>query len=367
METQEQPTTGDSGASTLDRLDRFLSADEAPEQQANPEPDQSAQREPEQADVQAKTETDPADVPEQDSETPNEYHLADIAKLLGADESALDVDDEGNVAVKTKIDGQEGKVKFADLVKSYQLQGHVDKQVRDVAEVRKQTQEERQAFQQEMQIQQKLVKQAAKIEAGREKLAEYAAINWRDLYDSDPATAAKLDHSYRELQQQDANLINEFNHVTATTRQQQSEASYNANLERLQREGAALAKALPDWQDSKRAQAEAKEIQKMLLERGYSEDEVVLKRDSNGRITNWGVMDHKAVLLARDAWLYRQQQTANKAAEKQVRAAPKIIKPGTSGQGASQAKTIQNLKTEVHRSGGSRQSVIDYLLASGKA
>lgn len=360
---QEQPTSPTADASPLDRLERFLSADDAPEPQATPEPETA--QEPEQADAPTETDSEPADEPKPDSETPNEYHLSDIAKLLGADESALDVDDDGNVLVRTKVDGQEGKAKFADLVKSYQLQGHVDKQVREAAEMRKAAQEERQASQQEVQIQQQLVKHAAKIEAGREKLAEYANINWRDLYDSDPATAAKLDHQYRELQQQDAKLVQEFSHATIALKQQQDETSYSANLERLRRESAALAKALPEWSDTKRATQESAAIKKMLIEMGYDARDIDQKTDANGRIVDWGIMDHKAILLARDAWLYRQQQTANRTAEKQVRAAPKIIKPGTSGQGNNPAKTIQNLKNAV-RSSGSRQSVADYLLATGK-
>lgn len=359
METQEQPTSPTADASPLDRLERFLSADEAPEPQATPEPETA--QEPEQADAPTETDSEPADEPKPDSETPNEYHLSDIAKLLGADESALDVDDDGNVLVRTKVDGQEGKAKFSDLVKSYQLQGHVDKQVREAAEMRKAAQEQAQAVQQQVQIQQQLVGQMAEVKAVEAELGKYHAINWRDLYDSDPATAAKLDHQYRELQQQHAQKVN----VVQQAGQQVDAIQYESNLKTLHRESAALAKALPEWSDTKRATEESAGIKKMLISMGYDERDIEQKTDANGRIVNWGIMDHKAILIARESWLYRQQQTANRTAEKQVRAAPKIIKPGTSGQGNNPAKTIQNLKNAV-RSTGSRQSVADYLLATGK-
>lgn len=347
---QEQPTSPTADASPIDRLERFLSADEAPEPQASPTPsEQSEKREPEQADAPTETDSEPADEPKPDSETPNEYHLSDIAKLLGADESALDVDDEGNVLVRTKVDGQEGKAKFADLVKSYQLQGHVDKQVREAAEMRKAAQEQAQAIQQQVQIQQQLVGQIAEVKAVEAELGKYHAINWRDLYDNDPATAAKLDHQYRELQQQHAQKVEGVNQAHQHI-QQQSEQQRQATLVE---ERKALLKAVPEWTDDARAAKDKEAILADLKSRGYSE------RDLQN------LSDHKAVLLARDAWLYRQQQTSNKVAEKQVRAAPKIIKPGASGQGNSQAKTIQNLKTDVRRT-GSKQSVVDYLLASGK-
>lgn len=344
---QEQPTSQAADASPIDRLERFLSADEAPEPQATPAP--TEQREPEQAGAPTETDSEPADVPKPDSETPNEYHLSDIAKLLGADESTLDVDDDGNVMVRTKIDGQEGKAKFADLVKSYQLQGHVDKQVREAAEMRKAAQEQAAAVQQQAQIQQQLVGQIADVKAVEAELGKYNAINWRDLYDSDPATAAKLDHQYRELQQQHAQKVEAVNQAHQQI-QQQSEQQRQVTLVE---ERKALLKAVPEWTDDARAAKDKEAILADLKSRGYSE------RDLQN------LSDHKAVLLARDAWLYRQQQTANKAAEKQVRAAPKIIKPGASGQGNSQAKTLQNIKSDVRRT-GSKQSVVDYLLASGK-
>ncbi len=342
---QENPTGGDAGASTLDRLERFLSAEEAPEQQAEPTPEATS----EQADAQEDTATENADASGQTDETPNEYQLADIAKLLGADESALDVDEDGSVLVKTKVDGQEGKVKFADLVKSYQLQGHVDKQVREAAEMRKAAQEQAQAAQQQSQIQQQLVGQMAEVKAVEAELAKYTAVNWRDLYDSDPATAAKLDHQYRELQQQHAqksNAVNQAHQQILNQQEQQRHAT-------LVSERQALLKAVPEWSDDAKAAKDKEAIMADLKSRGYSDSDLQ------------GLSDHKAVLLARDAWLYRQQQTANKVAEKQVRAAPKIIKPGTSGQGASQAKTINNLKIAV-RTSGTRESVADYLLATGK-
>lgn len=344
---QEQPTSPTADASPIDRLERFLSADEAPEPQATPEP--VTAQEPEQADAPTETDSEPADEPKPDSETPNEYHLSDIAKLLGADESALDVDDDGNVLVRTKVDGQEGKAKFADLVKSYQLQGHVDKQVREAAEMRKAAQEQAQAVQQQVQIQQQLVGHIAEVKAVEAELSKYHAINWRDLYDSDPATAAKLDHQYRELQQQHAQKVNVVNQAHQHL-QQQSEQQRHATLVT---ERQALLKAVPDWADDAKAAKDKEAIMADLKSRGYTDNDLQ------------NLSDHKAVLLARDAWLYRQQQTANRTAEKQVRAAPKIIKPGTSGQGNNPAKTIQNLKNAV-RSTGSRQSVADYLLATGK-
>ena len=192
METESSTSTG--GESTLDRLEALFSSEDAPQEPSEP------QQEAKQADAPA-TESETEDAPEQDGETPNEYQLADVAKLLGADESLLDVDEDGSVMVKTKIDGEEGKVKFADLIKSYQLQGHVDKQVREAAEVKKQAQEYAQAIQQQAQVQQAVVGKIAEAKVIEQQLAQYQGINWNALEDSDPVQAMRLQRQFGELKQ----------------------------------------------------------------------------------------------------------------------------------------------------------------------
>ena len=113
----------------------------------------------------------------------------------------------------------------------------------------------------------------------------------------------------------------------------------------------ALLKACPEWTSEATATKEKQAIAADLKARGYTDADIQ------------GLSDHKAVLLARDAMLYRQMKAAANTTEKQVRQAPKIIKPGTSAPRNTNA--IQKLHQEVRRT-GSRQSVTDYLLATGK-
>jgi len=337
MDTES--STSDGGESTLDRLDAFLSADDAPQEPS--EPQQEAK-----ADAPA-TEPAEADVPEQEGETPNEYQLADVAKLLGADESLLDVADDGSVMVKTKIDGEEGKVKFADLIKSYQLQGHVDKQVREAADMRKQAQEYAQAVQQQTQVQQAVVGKIAEAKVIEQQLAQYQGINWNALEDSDPVQAMRLQRQFGELKQAYQAKVDEVNQAQNYVQQQQSQHTAAS----LETERQALMKACPEWSSEAVATKEKQAITADLLSRGYSERDIQ------------GLSDHKAVLLARDAMLYRQQKAAGSTTEKLVRQAPKIIKPGSSA--PRNTNQIQKIHQEVRRS-GSRQSTIDYLLATGK-
>jgi len=340
MDTDSSTQTGDS---TLDRLSAFLSADDAPQD----EPSQPLNEA--QADApDATDDPDTVDAVEKDGETPNEYQLADVAKLLGADESSLDVDEDGSITVKTKIDGEEGKVKFADLIKSYQLQGHVDKQVREAAEVRKQAQEYVQQVQQQTQAQQSVIGKIAEAKAIEAQLAQYQGLNWNAIEDSDPVQAMKLQRQFGELKQAYQAKVDDVNQTQQYIQQQQDQQSAAS----LESERQALLKACPEWSSAAVATKEKQAISADLKARGYSERDIQ------------GLSDHRHVLLARDAMLYRAGKTATNAAEKQVRAAPKIIKPGSTGQ-TNQRTSIQKIHQEVRRS-GSRQSTIDYLLATGK-
>ena len=338
METESSTSSG--GESTLDRLEALLSADDAPQEPS--EPLEAKADAPE-----ATVDPEKVDAVEEDSETPNEYQIADVAKLLGADENSLDVDEDGSVLVKTKIDGQEGKVKFTDLIKSYQLQGHVDKQVREAAELKKQAQEFAQQVQQQTQVQQAVVGKMAEAKAIEAEYAQYAGVNLEALWDSDPVQAGKINQRMLTLQTAYQQKMGEINQATQQIKQTQEHQSAAS----LQMERQALLKACPEWSSEATATKEKQAIAADLKARGYTDADIQ------------GLSDHKAVLLARDAMLYRQMKAQNTTTEKQVRQAPKIIKPGSTA--SRNTNQIQKLHQEVRRT-GSRQSVTDYLLATGK-
>lgn len=338
----ENPTSSssDDGASTQSRLESFLAAEDTPEEQ-----DQVQDI---QADAQASNDDPSVDEQEQNGESP-EYQLSDIAKLLGADESSLDVDEEGNVLVKTKIDGQEGKAKFQDLVKSYQLQGHVDKQVRDVAEQRKQVEMQVQAAQQQMQVQQQVMGVYAEAKAIEMELSKYANVDWNAYYDQDPVEAAKADRYMRDMQTKHNQKMQEANNAQQYIMQQQqlTAQQHLANQQQM------LMQALPAWNDEAVKSKESTQIQSDLANRGFNPQEI-------GNLS-----DHRLLLLARDAMLYRQSQAGKDTTVKAVRNAPKIIKPGSSSSGVStQDKTIKQLHANVKT--GKSGSVRDWLMATGK-
>jgi hypothetical protein len=158
----------------------------------------------------------------------------------------------------------------------------------------------------------------------------------------------RLQRQFGELKQAYQAKVQDINQTQSNIQQQQSQHTAAS----LETERQALAKACPEWNSEAVATKEKQQIAADLKARGYTDRDIQ------------GLSDHKAVLLARDAMLYRQMKAANTTAEKQVRQAPKIVKPGSTSQ-TNQRTTIQKLHQEVRRT-GSRQSVADYLLATGK-
>ncbi len=337
----QQPTSDTGDASPIDRIAAMLGGDEPQDETEVQEAEQAADA-PEEA-----VEPPKEGVEQQEGETP-EYQLSDVAKLLGADESSLDVDDDGSVMVKVKIDGVEGKAKFADLLKNYQLKGHAENTVREAAEIRKQAIEQAQSVQQQIQVQQQIVGKIAEIKAVEAEYQQYQGINLDALIDQDPVQALKVQRRMQALQERHQSLTNEANQAANYVQQQQSQMSHAM----LQQEHQALIKAIPEWTDSGKAESERESIKADLKARGYTDRDIA------------GLSDHKAVLLARDAMLYRQMQTAGKSVEKQIRNAPKIVRPGTTQSRGTQS-TVSKIKAEV-RNGGGKSAFENYLLATGK-
>lgn len=179
--TVENPT-GDAGASITERIERFLS----PEPQPAPETELPKAEDPQPESVPETAEEQPAGDEPTESDEP-QLSISDLAKYLGVDENTLDVDDDGSVKVKTKIDGKEGAAKFQDLVKSYQLQGHVDAKAREAAEAAKALQERVQQFEQYAQTEVQKLSQLANV-AHHELMRDVAEIDWQKLAYDDPAS-----------------------------------------------------------------------------------------------------------------------------------------------------------------------------------
>lgn len=338
-QVEQNPTQGGNaeGASTLDPLNRLEAMLQGAESGSD---DPGDKPEPAQQDVE----------PDGDGQQSPEPQLStsDLAKLLKLDDGALDLDEEGNAVFKTKIDGKEGTAKLQDLLKSYQLQEHVDRKSREAAEREKTIQarekEAEQQFQQRLQYADNLTQIAA-----NQLMAEFQAIPWQQLEAENPGHAALLRQKFQERQAQLRGVYENIQRDKA----QGTQKAESEMQQQLQREAERLPELIPEWKDAQVAQKERAEIRDWAIKAGYEPSEI----DSISKA------HHVAVL--RKAMLADKLQKSRPEIENKVRQAPKLVKPGTQA-ADSQADKLQSMKNAVKKSGGKNGTVEQWLIAAGK-
>lgn len=329
-------TPSDGGASILDRIQAHLDAPEAPQTQATPDVAASAD-----------TEVEPiADGAEQDNGP--QITTSDLAKILGVDEGDLDLDEDGSPKFKTKIDGAEGAAKLRDLLKSYQLEGHVNKRSMEVAEREKALQARAQEVEQQAQARLQQVEQLNQV-AAQELMREYQSIDWNTLRLTDPGNYAAL---RADFQERSAKLQAVSQHVQREA-QQRAQAAESQRVQFMQQQAQRLPELIPEWKDASVAEKERTELRTWAVKQGGFDPREV------DNLTN---AHHVAVM--RKAMLYDKLQQSKPAIENKVRTAPKLVKPG---QAVEDGKTqnLRNLKQQIVKSGG-RKGITDWLIATGK-
>lgn len=333
----EPNPTLDEGASTLDPLDRiekYLRAESGSEEVSQ--------------DTDAESDVKPDGDGEKQATEP-QLTTSDLAKLLKLDEGALDLDEEGNAVFKTKVDGVEGAAKLQDLLKSYQLQEHVDKKSREASEreraLEKRAQEEEQKFSQRLQYAENLVNVAA-----NQLVQEFQSIDWKTLEQSDPGMAALWRQKFQERQAQ----LRGVAHNIEQEKMQKDAKSQAEKQEALRKEAERLPALIPEWKDSQVARKEQAEIREWAIKAGYEPEEI----DSISKA-------HQVAVL-RKAMLADRLASQKVETEKRVRTAPTLVKPGAQ-QEDGKTKTLKDLKDTVRKTGGKKGSIEAYLIAKGIA
>lgn len=141
------------------------------------------------------------------------------------------------------------------------------------------------------------------------------APDWNALLENDPVEYLKQQHLYQTRQ---AAFQSARQEQAQHAQQTQAQAAWNAQ-QMLSQEREQLLAILPAWADEAKAQSEKAAIVKHLVERGYSPEQVSQ------------LSDHKTVVMAREAMLYRQMMAKAKETAKAVeKLPPRMEKPGVS-------------------------------------
>ena len=337
--------TPDGGApqSIHDRLTAVLDAEEAtqtPEAKPEAVKQQTETKESEQETVEAKAETQDqpteteaeadAESTEEETQEPPKT-LKELSERLGMEyDQLLD-----SIAADTKIDGEEGRVPLSKLLKSYQLEGHLNRKSMELAEAKKAFEQEAQTRKQ--QFDEGLDQLRQSLTLGNQLLqGEYSQVDWASLEKSDPVQYLSLRTKFEDRQRQ---LLQGFQFLQQEDAKR-SETGQKEFAKYIEDEGKKLVNAVPEWTDSKTKTKETQGIKEYLKSQGFSDADVSQ------------VYDHRLVLVARDAMRYRELKAKQPTLTKKVNEAPKLAKPGTQKSSADNETAVyQEQRKQLKKTG----------------
>lgn len=325
-----------------EKLDSLFN-DPKPEEPPQEEPEVTAEEPQEEGEPEEtkdpEKDKDSEDEPEEEPQEAKESAIAldQIAAALGVDENDIDVTDDGKVVFKTKVDGVEGRASLAEIRKSYQLEGHLNRQNMEVVNERKAIQTEREEFTKEHQAKIQQLDDIMSL-AVAEYNRDFQSIDWDGLRQADPSQFLLKRQEFQDRQ----NSLNQSYQYLQETRQAEQE-QYKKSLEsRLQDETAKLRSSIPGWDDDVNFEKGKSEMKKTLTDYGFNKDEIS------------SVHDHRLLKIVHDAMQFKKLQSAKPEVEKRIKALPKVVKAGTSHQKDTILTTRKNALQEIKKSGGAK-------------
>lgn len=294
---------------------------------------------PEQADddeTEIETEAKQGDA-QTDEQTEASYEsFSDLAEALG-----WDLDKIMDLEASTKIDGKEGKARLRDLIKSHQLEGHLNQKLMTQAEEKKAFETERQTYLQ--QTQHKLQRLDAGLQVAQKLLeGEFAQVDWQNLQTTDPL---EFNQKYVAFQQRQAQL-NQIANQLGQERQQGQQQAAQQQQAYLQEQMKLMETKIPEWADAKVRERDIADLAVVAHQAyGITKEEVE------------SLADHRQVLVLRDAWKWQKLQKSKPATLNKVKTAPRLLKPGTTQSRAEQVvSSLKEGKDKLRQSGSLRDA-----------
>ena len=228
--------------------------------------------------------------------------------------TAMKIDPESVRAlpVTVKIDGVEKSVPLAEVIKSYQLEGHVNNKSIELSNQKTQLEQERTAWQNA--TQQALQQHQAMGNLALQMLNhDFQKVDWNALRVQNPAEFAALQAEFGQRQQQIQGFLSQVQQQT----QQEAAMRQQALQQSLAKEHEKLLGARPEWRDQAAFTKARDEMTQYARSLGFQDAELSQ------------IFDHRYMLILSDAARYRQLQAAKPEVLKQVRQAPPMAAPGS--------------------------------------
>jgi len=306
------------------RLEAMLGDDIVSDVQANLD----APEDKEQTPLEAEAEAEPTEEVESEEAT-------DDAPDDQAEEEEQS-QDEVPAILKLKVNGEEVEKPLDEVVALAQQGLDYTQKTQQVAEQRKeleayaeQIKMQEQAFQEQMQLNNVLIEDVAKITALDQQLGQYSNVNWQELSDNDFVEAQKHFFTYNQLQQQRSALVSQFE------AKKQQIAAQQAQLmsERVAKGKEVLAKEIPGW-----SQETTQQLVSVGKEYGFSDAELN------------SIVDPRHVKVLHDAMQWRKLQQ-NSTVKKKVSSAKPVVRPGAKDTKAEANSNVRNLRDQLRKTG----------------
>lgn len=269
------------------------------------------------------------DKPEGEAPPEQEETDAPEADETPEDDDAPETEVEDDPEFEIDAGGKKEKVKLSDLRAGYMKDADYRRKTAEVAEQRRTAEQLSQHFQQ-------------KLQTAANQLDVHLASLHSTLIGSQPKPEL-IDSDPQEFLRQQAEYQQRVAQYQAAMQHRQAIGSeQEAERQRLQREYAQgesqrLLEALPAWREEKTRNAETKQVAEYLSSIGYTPDELNQ------------LVDHRALLVARDAAKYRAQQAAK--AKQAPPAVGKTVKPGAARSDTSTKSAYQEALAKARKTG----------------
>jgi len=247
-------------------------------------------------------------------------------------------EDEVPALLKLKVNGEDVEKPLDEVVALAQQGLDYTQKTQQVAEQRKELEvyaesikAQEQAFHEQMQLNNVLIEDVAKITSLDQQLNQYANVNWNQLSDNDFVEAQKLFFTYNQLQQERSQLVSQFE----VKKQQVVQKQTQLMAEKIAKGKEILAKEIPNW---------SPETNQALLSTGkdYGFSDVELN----------AIVDPRHVKVLHDAMQWRKLQQ-NSVVKKKVSNAKPVVKPGSKDTKAEANSNHRNLREQLRKTGKS--------------
>ena len=258
--------------------------------------------------------------------------LAPLARHLGVSEEELSFRD-GEIQVRTKVDGEVATVPLSKLREGYQLRQHFTRQQEQFLEERRQWEASKQQEAQQLQQQATLADQVLSHE--EEQLKQAYTRDWQALRQEDPAEYAA---QVAEYNQKLSDIRQRRDQLVQTMQQQQQEMQ-----QRFQQAMAVEAQRLAEatgWTDPQKFQENGQRLRRYLLEKvGFDDAQVN------------AIQDHRAFLVAEKARRFDELMAKVNTSRKQVKEAHPMPAGGAAQPRGGKRKQLNQAQSRLAKDG----------------